>query len=141
MDVNRCLWCCCCEVWDTLLWKKHTCLEALVAWLLVRVFCECLCVCVGDVREVAVGAEAFAIVEEVPAVHFAVASARRLGEAEQVLSRFGVVLQLLSGFLGAAVRRLAAAGRLLMEAGAGLWVVEKGRDRTPRDIVRLTASA
>ena len=84
-------------------------MEALVAWLLVRVLCECLCVCVGDVREVAVGVEAFAIVEEVPAVHFAVEGARHLGEAEQLLFRFGVVLQLLSGFLGAALRRLAAA--------------------------------
>ncbi len=87
-------------------------------------------------------AEAFAIVEEVPAaVHFAVESARHLGEAEKVLFRFGVVLQLLSGFLCAAVRRLAAAGRLFMEAGAGLWVVEKGRDRTLRDSVRRAVSA
>ena len=105
MDVNRCLWCCCCEVWDTLLWKKHTCLEALVAWLLVRVLCKFLCVCVGDVREIAVGAEVFSIVEEVPAVHFAFESARHIGEAEQVLFRFGVILQLLIGFFGAAIRR------------------------------------
>ena len=69
-------------------------------------------------REVAVGAEAFAIVEEVPAVHFAVESARHLGEAEQVFFRFCVVLQLLSGFLGAAVCHLAAAGRLLMAHGS-----------------------
>ena len=99
--------------------KKNTCVEALVARLLVRFLCECLCVWVGDVREVAVGAEAFAIVEEVPAVHFAVESARHLGEAEQELFRFGVVLQLLSGFLGAAVRCLAAEGRLKLAQSLG----------------------
>ena len=91
----------------------------LVAWLLVRVLCKSLCICVVDVREVAVGAVAFAEVDVVLAVLF----------AEQVLFRFGAVLQLLGGFLGAAVRRLAAAGRLLLEAGACLWVVVLGADR------------
>ena len=62
------------------MWREHTCVEALVAWLLVRVLCKCLGICVGDVRKVAVGAEAFAIVEEVSAVHFAV-------EARAILER------------------------------------------------------